>query len=82
MLLRWKQAYPANAHTAFPGNGRLASEQEELCQLRDKVKRLRMERDILKLCCRVCASLVGGETLACGLSSLLWEERPAAYWWQ
>jgi transposase len=48
MLRRWKQEYTANVHTAFPGNGRLSSEQEELRQLRDEVKRLRMERDILK----------------------------------
>ena len=31
---------------AFPGNGLLTSAQEELHQLRDEVKRLRMERDI------------------------------------
>jgi transposase len=48
MLRRWKQEYTANVHTAFPGNGRLSSEQEELRQLRDEVTRLRMERDILK----------------------------------
>jgi transposase len=48
MLRRWKQAYTTNAHTAFPGNGRLTAEQEELRQPRDEVKRLRMERDILK----------------------------------
>jgi transposase len=48
MLRRWKQAYTANAQAAFPGNGRLAAEHEELHQLRDEVKRLRMERDILK----------------------------------
>ena len=48
MLRRWKQEYSANAQAAFPGNGRLTSEQEELRQLRDEVKRLRMERDILK----------------------------------
>ena len=47
-LRRWKQEYTANAHTALPGNGRLTSEQEELRQLRDEVKRLRMERDIVK----------------------------------
>jgi transposase len=48
MLRRWKQEYTANAHPAFPGNGRLTSEQEELRPLRDEVKRWRMERDILK----------------------------------
>jgi transposase len=48
MLRRWKHEYTTNAHTAFPGNGRLTAEQEELRQLRDEVKRLRMARDILK----------------------------------
>jgi transposase len=48
MLRRWKQEDTANAHTAFPGNGRLTSAQEELPQLRDEGTRLRMERDILK----------------------------------
>ena len=47
-LRRWKQESIDKAHVAFPGNGRLTSEQEELRQLRDEVKRLRMERDILK----------------------------------
>jgi transposase len=48
MLRRWKQEYTTNAATAFPGNGRLTSEQEELRQLREENKRLKMERDILK----------------------------------
>ena len=34
--------------TAFSGNGRRTPEQEELRQLRDEVKRLRMERESLK----------------------------------
>ena len=48
MLRRWKQEYTANSQAAFPGNGHLPPDQEELRQLRDDVKRLRMERDILK----------------------------------
>jgi transposase len=48
MLRRWKQEYTANTHAAFPGHGHLTPEQAELRQLRDEVKRLRMERDILK----------------------------------
>jgi transposase len=48
MLRRWKQEYPTNAAPAFPGNGRLTPEQEELRQLREENKRLKMERDILK----------------------------------
>jgi transposase len=48
MLRRWKQAYTTNAAAAFPGNGRLPPEQDELRQLREENKRLRMEREILK----------------------------------
>jgi transposase len=63
MLRRWKQVYTANTQTAFPGHGHGTPEQAELRQLRDEVKRLRMERDILKnLLRRAAASLVAGET--------------------
>jgi transposase len=48
MLRRWKQEYTINTSAAFSGNGHLTPEQAELRQLRDEVKRLRMERDILK----------------------------------
>jgi transposase len=48
MLRRWKQEYTTNAAAAFPGNGRLPPEQDELRQLREENKRLRMEREILK----------------------------------
>jgi transposase len=48
MLRRWKQQYTTHTQAAFPGNGHLPPAQEELRQLRDEVKRLRMERDILK----------------------------------
>ena len=34
--------------SAFPGNGRLSPDQEELHRLRQENKRLRMEREILK----------------------------------
>jgi transposase len=47
-LRRWKQAYTANTQVAFPGNGHLPPGQEERRQLRDEVKRLRMEREIVK----------------------------------
>jgi transposase len=46
LLRRWKHESTANAPTAFPGNGRRTSAQEELPQLRDEVKRWRMARDI------------------------------------
>jgi transposase len=48
MRRRWQQAYTAHTQAAFPGNGHLPPAQEALRQLRDEVKRLRMERDILK----------------------------------
>jgi transposase len=48
MLRRWKQEHAVHTSAAFPGNGRLTPEQAALRQLRDEVKRLRMERDILK----------------------------------
>jgi transposase len=48
MLGRWKRECDRNGSAAFPGNGRMASAQEELQRLRDENKRLRMERDILK----------------------------------
>ena len=48
MLRRWKQEYTTHTSAAFPGNGHVTPEQAELRQLRDEVKRLRMERDILK----------------------------------
>jgi transposase len=48
MLRRWKRELSKRANGAFPGKGHLSPEQEELHRLRDEVKRLRMERDILK----------------------------------
>jgi transposase len=48
MLRRWKRELSERANGAFPGKGHLSPEQEELHRLRDEVKRLRMERDILK----------------------------------
>jgi len=47
MHRRWKQEYTTTAAAAFPGNGRLTPDQEELRQLREEHKRLKMEREIL-----------------------------------
>lgn len=47
-LRRWKKEFESNGNRAFPGKGNLSPEKEELFQLRKEVKRLRMERDILK----------------------------------
>jgi transposase len=48
MLRKWKQQLEHNGANAFPGNGHLSPEQEELHRLRQENKRLRMEREILK----------------------------------
>jgi transposase len=48
MLGRWKRECDTKASAAFSGNGRLASDQEELQRLRDDNKRLRMARDMFK----------------------------------
>ena len=47
-LRRWKKQYEADAEEAFPGNGRVRSQDEELRRLRREVAVLRQERDILK----------------------------------
>jgi transposase len=46
MLRRWKRERADSGHGAFPGNGRLSPEPEELHRLRAENKRLRMEREI------------------------------------
>jgi transposase len=48
MLRRWKCEVEQTKPGAFPGNGRVSRDHEELQRLRDENKRLRMERDILK----------------------------------
>jgi transposase len=44
-LERWKREFDTKGRAAFPGNGRMSSDQEELQRLRDENTRLRMERD-------------------------------------
>ena len=48
MLRKWKQQLAAKPEQAFPGNGKLSAEQEELRRLQQENRQLRMERDILK----------------------------------
>lgn len=48
VLRRWKQQVAADPSEAFPGNGRMKAEDEELRRLRREVVRLRQERDFLK----------------------------------
>jgi transposase len=47
-LLRWKREFSANGEQAFPGQGRLAPDQERIRDLERENKILRQERDILK----------------------------------
>jgi transposase len=48
MLGRWKRVVEQTMHGAFPGNGRVSLDQEEVYRLREENRRLRMEREILK----------------------------------
>ena len=47
-LRRWKKAYLAEGDHAFPGQGRLPVDEDEMRRLRREVEVLRQERDILK----------------------------------
>jgi len=48
MLCRWIKEFQAEDGQAFRGNGKLTPEQEEIRNLKAQVKRLEMEKDILK----------------------------------
>ena len=48
MLRAWRQALARGGDQAFPGKGHPPAHEEELRRLRGEVKRLTMERDILK----------------------------------
>ncbi len=48
MLRAWKQALTAEGGHALPGKGNPPAHEEQLRRLRAEVKRLQMERDILK----------------------------------
>ena len=48
MLGRWKRQAEQENHGAFSRNGPMSAEHEELQRWRKEVKRLRMEREILK----------------------------------
>jgi transposase len=45
---RWKKELERDGEGAFPGKGHIKPEEEELRRLRDEIKRLKMEREILK----------------------------------
>ena len=44
----WKRELSVDGDQAFPGNGRLKADDEEIRKLRLELKRTREERDILK----------------------------------
>lgn len=48
LLSKWKMKAEADGENAFPGQGRLTLEQEELRQLRRELAIAQQERDILK----------------------------------
>ncbi len=48
MLRRWVKELQTGNGQAFRGNGKLTLEQEENKQLKAQIKRLQMEKDILK----------------------------------
>ena len=48
MLGRWIKEHEADEGQSFRGNGKLTVEQSEIRKLREEVRRLKMEKDILK----------------------------------
>ncbi len=48
MLSRWIREFDQEDGQAFRGNGKLTPDQEEIRKLKAQVKRLEMEKDILK----------------------------------
>ncbi len=48
LLGRWMREEQSDSDQAFRGNGKLTKEQEELRKLKHQVRRLEMEREILK----------------------------------
>jgi transposase len=47
-LYRWRRQLEQGGVTAFPGNGMIASQDEEVHRLRRELKRVTEERDFLK----------------------------------
>ena len=48
LIRRWVKEHQSDDDQAFRGNGKLTPEQEEIRTLKARVKRLEMERDLLK----------------------------------
>jgi transposase len=47
-LSRWVRAYKADPVETFPGKGRLKAKDEEIRRLKQKLKEVQEERDIIK----------------------------------
>ena len=47
-LRHWKKQLETDGNQSFPGKGHMTSDKEELYRLRKEVKKLQMEREILK----------------------------------
>ena len=48
MLRRWKRQVEVEGGSAFPGSGRMVDRDEEVRRLQRQLRRVAMERDILK----------------------------------
>jgi transposase len=48
MLRRWQREFEEDQRQAFPGQGHLKADEEEMRRLRRELERVREERDILK----------------------------------
>ncbi len=48
LLLRWRDQLEGDSTTPFPGRGKLTTEAEELRKLKQKLRDVTEERDILK----------------------------------
>jgi len=48
MLQRWMKEYQNDPDDSFPGNGNMRAADEELRQLKNKLREVEEERDILK----------------------------------
>ena len=48
MLQRWRDEYLADPEQAFPGAGQLKADEAEVARLKRELRRVQLERDILK----------------------------------
>ena len=48
LISRWHKEFQAMDKDAFPGQGQLSPDQEEIRGLRQEIKQLKLEREILK----------------------------------